>query len=97
VTCKKCQSDRVMADGPLRGVCNDCGYAWDNRPIGGLSDMEFQWRNLAQAYYERYVETLAANGRIIEGKFDDLSQEEINAIIEGVKYTCHLFGSACLA
>lgn len=30
-TCPQCQSEQVMSDTPLRGVCNDCGWAWDNR------------------------------------------------------------------
>ncbi|MGH9945122.1 MAG: hypothetical protein ACRD9R_22455 [Pyrinomonadaceae bacterium] len=29
--CPSCGSVRVMTD-TLRGVCNRCGYAWDNRP-----------------------------------------------------------------
>jgi hypothetical protein len=29
--CIECESWRVMQDSPLRGVCNDCGAAWDWR------------------------------------------------------------------
>ena len=30
--CPLCGSPCVMADGELRGVCNACGHAWDERP-----------------------------------------------------------------
>lgn len=30
--CPECGSLRVMADGKLRGVCHECGWAWDDRP-----------------------------------------------------------------
>lgn len=32
IQCPKCFSQKVMADGEQRGVCNDCGDAWDSRP-----------------------------------------------------------------
>lgn len=31
IKCRECGSGRVMSDS-LRGVCNDCGYAWDSNP-----------------------------------------------------------------
>jgi hypothetical protein len=30
--CPQCGSPCVMADGQLRGVCNVCQHAWDDRP-----------------------------------------------------------------
>ncbi|HEX8177827.1 MAG TPA: hypothetical protein VF543_22250 [Pyrinomonadaceae bacterium] len=29
--CPDCGSENVMSDTPPRGVCNNCGFAWDNR------------------------------------------------------------------
>lgn len=40
VKCPECQSYSVMSDTPLRGVCNACGFAWDNRPGGFASDRD---------------------------------------------------------
>ena len=45
--CPNCDSERVMADGDLCGVCNECGYAWDNRPDEAVTSNESEyWRRL---------------------------------------------------
>lgn len=58
---------------------------------------EIQWRNVARAYYERYVKTHASFGVEIEKKFDELDEQEVTAIIDALKYAVHLVVTACMA
>lgn len=54
-----------------------------------------QWRNVARAYYEKYVATAAEQDMGVDG-FDTLDEWEVNAIIEGLKYAVHLVVTASM-
>jgi hypothetical protein len=59
-------------------------------------ETEIQWRNLAKAYYDRFVESMAEQGVEMDG-FETLYEHDVNAIIEGLKYTIQLYVAACTA
>jgi hypothetical protein len=55
-----------------------------------------QWRDVARAYYKKYVESCAEQGICVD-RFDTLEEYEVVAIIEGLKCAVHLVLLACIA
>ncbi len=57
---------------------------------------EVQWRNLAEAWFEKYADSLRAADWYVES-FDELEEAEVEAIIEGLKHATHLYVEGALA